>query len=331
MPENLEKRGSKYYFRAVIGGKLYRRSTGLSDPQLARRRATEIENDIRAGRFGWTEKPDVPTFEAWAKHFLKTYHPGRETEATILRRAMHRWSTRKLDAITASEVTGYLRERLVTAKKGGVERERTLLKQLFRAAVDDKILTENPMGKIRRIRTDRRKRVMTLEEEKRIRAGAPAYWQRYLTVALLTGLRSGELRKARPDDLRENGTWLWVNPAHNKTRTERLVPLRPEVQQALKEQAESRVGDAHTPYFDVSRNTALMWLQRRCEKLAISPVITVHDLRRTFATRCAERGMWPTHLQKILGHTDIKITMQFYVHLEQKNLEDALAKITVEK
>ena len=41
---------------------------------------------------------------------------------------------------------------------------------------------------------------------------------------------------------------------------------------------------------------------------------TFHALRHTFATRCIEQGFDPKSLSEILGHTDVTITLQRYVH-----------------
>ena len=45
-----------------------------------------------------------------------------------------------------------------------------------------------------------------------------------------------------------------------------------------------------------------------------------HTLRHTFATKCIESGMDPKCLSEILGHSDVKTTLNKYVHpsLEQK-------------
>ena len=40
-------------------------------------------------------------------------------------------------------------------------------------------------------------------------------------------------------------------------------------------------------------------------------------LRHTFATRCIEAGMKPKTLQYILGHSNIGITMNLYVHITE--------------
>lgn len=59
--------------------------------------------------------------------------------------------------------------------------------------------------------------------------------------------------------------------------------------------------------------------------------VHTHMLRGTFATRCAEAKIAPAVLKKILGHSDITITMQYYVDVdsefessENKNVEDYL-------
>ena len=56
--------------------------------------------------------------------------------------------------------------------------------------------------------------------------------------------------------------------------------------------------------------------------------VHTHMLRGTFATRCAEAKIAPAVLKKILGHSDITVTMQYYVDVdsefensENKNVE----------
>lgn len=42
--------------------------------------------------------------------------------------------------------------------------------------------------------------------------------------------------------------------------------------------------------------------------------INFHALRHTFATNCVENGMDVKSLSEILGHSDVKITLNRYVH-----------------
>ena len=66
-------------------------------------------------------------------------------------------------------------------------------------------------------------------------------------------------------------------------------------------------------------------------KLVKKTDIHTHMLRGTFATRCAEAKIAPAVLKKILGHTDITVTMKYYVDVdiefekaENQNVEDYL-------
>lgn len=52
--------------------------------------------------------------------------------------------------------------------------------------------------------------------------------------------------------------------------------------------------------------------------------ITPHTLRHTFATRCLENGMNVKTLQRILGHSDIRTTMNTYCHVTDDELYSAM-------
>lgn len=55
-------------------------------------------------------------------------------------------------------------------------------------------------------------------------------------------------------------------------------------------------------------------LSKLCRRVGIEH-FSVHALRHTFATRCIESGMKPKTLQMLLGHSNIGITMDLYVHV----------------
>lgn len=67
------------------------------------------------------------------------------------------------------------------------------------------------------------------------------------------------------------------------------------------------------PVKNSTYDTALFKL---CDKVGIKR-FSMHILRHTFAIRCIEAGMMPKTLQKILGHSNIEITMNLYVHINE--------------
>ena len=51
---------------------------------------------------------------------------------------------------------------------------------------------------------------------------------------------------------------------------------------------------------------------------------SMHALRHTYATRAIERGVMPKVLQKLLGHSSIKTTIDRYVHVTDASLTIAV-------
>ncbi len=52
------------------------------------------------------------------------------------------------------------------------------------------------------------------------------------------------------------------------------------------------------------------------------PKITPHVCRHTFCSHCAAKGINPKHLQYLMGHSDISITLNLYTHIEFKNVKN---------
>ena len=52
-----------------------------------------------------------------------------------------------------------------------------------------------------------------------------------------------------------------------------------------------------------------------------------HSLRHTYATRSIEAGVTPVVLQKLMGHTDVSITLNTYTSVFDKYKETELEKV----
>ena len=55
--------------------------------------------------------------------------------------------------------------------------------------------------------------------------------------------------------------------------------------------------------------------------------ISTHSLRHTFGTRCIESGMAPVVVQRLMGHTDVSITLNTYTTIFNKYKEQELEKV----
>ena len=54
---------------------------------------------------------------------------------------------------------------------------------------------------------------------------------------------------------------------------------------------------------------------------------TIHSLRHTFATTLAEKGIHPSTAQKMLGHSDIRMTLDIYTHATDEMQDAATAAL----
>ena len=67
-------------------------------------------------------------------------------------------------------------------------------------------------------------------------------------------------------------------------------------------------------------------LKRLLVKLGING-ITSHSLRHTYGTRCIESGMRAVALQRLMGHTNISITLNVYTTVFNKFKESEIEKM----
>lgn len=319
MPENLVKRGNIWHFRMQVNGRPILKSTGFSDEKSAIRRAAEFKAAILAGKAGW--RAPAPTVGEWWAVYQRTYTKRKrdpQRDVSAMATFLKRHSTTPLDAITRSDCIAFLNERGAMVAQGTVGREMAFLKCFFNRAIDEHHLEQNPWKGVKRPQEVARTRVLTREEQSRLLAVLSPYYQRMVLVVLGTGLRASELRALTPLHITPKG----IQVKNGKGGKDRLVPLREDVRTLLDEQ----IPNAKGYYFPLKSSAVWETLQQACEAADIPP-ISLHDLRRTFATRCAVAGMPPKVLQGILGHSSINVTMKHYTHISQDDAQAALDKI----
>ena len=64
--------------------------------------------------------------------------------------------------------------------------------------------------------------------------------------------------------------------------------------------------------------------QKKLKVIAPSVDFTLYDFRHTFATRMAEANVSPSALAKIMGHTDVSITMEYYIGVTDAMMDKAI-------
>lgn len=77
----------------------------------------------------------------------------------------------------------------------------------------------------------------------------------------------------------------------------------------------------------VLNSTVNRQLKNAAKKLGIETPVSPHVLRHTYGTRCIESGMRAIALQRLMGHTDISITLNTYTSIFNKYKEEELRKV----
>ena len=219
---------------------------------------------------------------------------------------------------------------------------RIALFNMLEFAKENDIIIHNPCKKS--VRSDMgkpsdKKEALEIAEQQTFLeyAEGQSYENQYRFI-LQTGLRTGELVGLKWEDIDfdkktmtisrsmefRHSTGVWRVGEPKSSSGYRTIPLTNEAIRILKDQ---KVKNSHlkvtpiewreyvflcrkgTPIKNSTYDTALYKI---CNKAGIKP-FAMHILRHTFATRCIEGGMKPKTLQKILGHSNIGITMNLYV------------------
>ncbi len=137
-----------------------------------------------------------------------------------------------------------------------------------------------------------------------------------VSVLAETGLRASELLSLKVRDIDLERGEVRVRGKYGK---ERIVILGPISKTLLNAYIERTGKSPREPLIPLTYQALHKRLKRLAERAGIDPSrVRPHVLRHTFATEAVRRGMSLPALQKLLGHSDIKIT-EVYLHM---TLED---------
>lgn len=231
----------------------------------------------------------------------------------------------------------------------------SLLSRTLKEAHRRRIITDNPMEYIKRPNSKKaaeKVRALTKDEQKKlihILKTEDINYSQQMLLSLALGLRMGEINALHVEDVNFNFNRLTVRRTISKgekgeailsgtTKTQagtRTLTMTAAVKSLLKDCTRFKTSGlifTHNGRL-VTTSQVNSQFRRICKKYDIidktitNGKIDLHSLRHTFGTRCAEAGMPPKVLQEIMGHTDIKITMNTYFYATQDYIKDNINKI----
>lgn len=185
---------------------------------------------------------------------------------------------------------------------------------MFNYAAQEVVLIERSpfRGKLMPVLQDESPDPFTQDEVDLVLEMTPPQYQGLVRLALLTGLRYGELRGLRWDDVvRGERPHLVVRRSHDgptKNRKARVVPLIVEAEAVLRQMPRSSVFMFPGRYGGMMARDASSL--SRVLKRHVSD-FHFHRLRHTFASRFLEAGGTSDMLRLILGHSTVKLTERY--------------------
>lgn len=188
-----------------------------------------------------------------------------------------------------------------------VNKYHTTLKMMMNKAVRWKFALENPFAYIEEQRFEPQvPRFLSQQEISVFLKKAQILYPHLvpaLQMFLLTGLRRSELFRLEWADIEFEKKYIVVK--RTKSKRARFVPLTPMAEKILKGRTK-----LDRPFMENPDSVTNM--VRRITKEAGFPEVSLHDLRRSFATHLAPH-VNKTILQQLMGHEDYSVTDVFYI------------------
>ena len=230
----------------------------------------------------------------------------------------------------------YLEEHLDQLKRDGLSSNTInghirFLKILFNYALAEELIKINPAAKLQKFKVQKDGKVEYWEadELKKIFAAVVNHWRDPIQFLYLTGLRKSELIYLTWNDviLEEDQSIIVIQSKEGwetKTSRKRQVPLCPDALAIIKRCNKHK---AHNWVFtgkrggQVDPDRIYLAIKAALKKLGLTG--TIHQLRHTFASHLVMKGVGIETVSRLLGHTDIEMTMR-YAHLAPYHMQKAV-------
>ena len=233
-----------------------------------------------------------------------------------------------------------------------------LLNGAFKKAIKKRIILSNPLEDVIKPKSKQETkeiRALTITEQsklteylKSVRIDEEKY-KVCLLLEMYMGLRIGEALALTSNDINIKDGYIKITRTltkdknfnivmNNRAKTfagRRKLPIPDIVKDELKEQIEIAKNNRDNLLFlcdneYVRPNSVNSVLKRifRTQLGLSDKNISTHALRHTYATRSIEAGMNPVVLQRLMGHTDVKITLNTYTSVFNEYKESELNKVS---
>lgn len=245
----------------------------------------------------------------------------------------------KLNLSELTEIHGLslMSELKKTHSSKGVKNIWIVLKGVINKARRDKIILVDPFEYIKMPKAELQQDSfwVKLEINQFLLANKKDQLLPFYYVALHTGMRLAEMCGLKWDRVDFVNNQISVTRTRDKyglkettkTKIKRFIPMTQEVRILLLSLHKNSQGNPYVFLESDGTEVKYAHIYRRFrkaqERASISNKIRVHDMRHSFASNYMMNGGNVFDLQKLLGHTDIKMTMR-YAHFTPDHLQSSI-------
>ncbi|MFH1740578.1 MAG: site-specific integrase [bacterium] len=341
---------------------------GTRNKSETQRMVNRLEDEHRQIRLGYLPVPDASKkhlhrpFSEVAKEYLDwgTTQGGRGGRPwgkihVRMRKSYLSWWQERLGLKTLADfedilprVEKALQEILAAGRtRKTASNYREAIKTFCAWCVRRGYLSEDPLEKLSGfdVTPVSRRRAMTPEEIRRLLEVAPEHRRLLYEVALMSGLRAGELRSLTVEHLDVKRTGLLLDGEWTKNRKQGFQPVPRWLTGELKDFVDS--GSAVELYRRDSRNRRRAILERpllfvprdpsyELEKdLANAGIakhtaegkVDFHSLRTTFVSLIVEAGASAKEAQTLARHSTVDLTMNVYARAREERLAEVAERL----
>lgn len=212
-------------------------------------------------------------------------------------------------------------------------RYRSLLSMIYRVAIHNDRLKENPIRKLaKRRESPGRVRFLETVEERALRSVIRKSFSVHedeFDLALNSGMRRNEQYRLRWDDV--NLPLGIINVVDSKNGQRRSIPANSKAAKALRSLLRRKDGSGYVvPGTPANRSRAWdRWFEDAVKQAKVDD-FHWHDLRHTFASRLIMSGVDLRSVGELLGHRTLVMVMR-YSHLAPGHLRDAVNRLVARR
>ncbi len=366
LPRGIYSDNGTYCIQFFVDGKRHRQRIGpnlrQAEAVLGKKRA-----EIREGRFFDAPKRTTATFDDLANEYMRWIAPNEQEGIPARKRSwktfdlyavnqLHRYfGGKRLIDITPAMVSHYRdwRRSTISRRKTPVSvatcnRELAVMRRMYTVAMKGLITlnggapTANPVAAHPTEREhNERDRVLSAEEFGQVYDTAKTWLKPMLLMAYHTGMREGEIRSLRWDQVDLKTDTIRLQSSDTKTDERRIVPLNQTLTALLKSATRYiscplvfpnplALGRSDPRYKGSSIGHAFT---RACQKAGVHDA-TFHDLRHTFVTNARWSGVDAITTMAITGHKTMAVFKRYNtvdtsdLHAALRQMEQASATKT---